>query len=144
MTGKKKADQRLGEAMLDLASSSPSTLTRVEWVKKFSQLRSKSMEIERPENHRALKVNWGLCRIGGIWDRDEEHHVYCMADAIRLFVETRAERPDATTVVVTPIWVFLRSGDGIVASQNVDVRRRAEKNFMRFLVGAVQQGGIDV
>ena len=134
-----KADG-LSSAMRHLADTeSVKPMTRQDWIKKFSRLDLKSIEITGlHKGPRSLGVKWSLYRIGSIWNKDEEFHIYVMDESLRLYVENRAQRPDAALIVVTPIWVFIRSGHNIVLTKNTDVMRLAEKNFMRFLTEAVK------
>jgi len=126
--------QSLGDSLMRLASvHAQPAMTREEWVAKFSRISMKSMVAVLPDAEAySLDANWTLARVGSFWRADEEYHVYAMEHAIQTMVDSKRNRPQADMVIVTPIWVFHRSGTKAAPVSSEEILRVAEQNFMRF------------
>lgn len=124
----------LNDSLMRLAAvPTHPTLTRDEWVAKFSRISMKSMVAVLPDAEAySLDANWTLARVGSFWRADEEYHVYAMEHAIQTMVSSKRNRPQADMVIVTPIWVFRRSGIKAAPVASEELLRVAEQNFMRF------------
>jgi len=124
----------LRDAFTNLSQVPPCPLlSRAEWVAKFRQIRLREIVIDTPGVEAdTLDARWSVTRIGSFWFRDEECHVYAMDTAIEVMVQNRSQMPGSDLAVVSPVWVFYRSGDAAKIVNNPDALAIANRNFMRF------------
>jgi len=122
----------LNDSLMRLAAVLMS-MSREEWIGKFSRIGIRSMTAVVPDAEAyAVDASWTLARVGSFWRADEEYHVYGMEHAIKTMIDHRQSRPQMDMVVVTPIWVFRRSGVKAVPVASEEILRVGEQNFMRF------------
>lgn len=125
----------LGDSLMRLAAvPAQQPLTREQWITKFSKITLRSVIAVAPEGEAyPLDASWVLIRVGSFWRQDEEHHVYSMEQAVLALVTNKTQRPQAETLVVTPIWVFRSLGSRAVPVASEELLRIAERNFMRYI-----------
>jgi hypothetical protein len=127
-------DHALHDSLMRLAAiPADPHLSRDHWVEKFSRIRLQGIVAVSPESQTySLDANWNLLRIGSFWREDEEHHVYGMEHAVVTMLEHKRQNPNVLMNIVTPVFVFIRSGNGAAHVNGDDVLKTAGRNFMRY------------
>ena len=109
------------------------SLTRAEWVARFSRIQLKGLVAVAPDQETySLDAGWSLIRIGSFWRRDEEFHVYGMEHAVEAMISQKRANPNVVMNIVTPVFVFKRAGSRAVHDTSDGVLATAGRNFMRF------------
>lgn len=108
-------------------------LTRDQWIAKYARISLKTVVAVLPEEQSySLDASWNLIRVGSFWRADEEYHVFAMESAVNGMINHKENRPGADMLVVTPVWVFSRSGNVAAPVMGEEILRTAQQNFMRF------------
>ena len=116
--------------MPDRTSDRPQTITRDEWVAKYARIVVSGITVSWPLQERyAIDAGLALLRVGSLWKEDVEQHVYSIEQAVLAMRERRSRGGEM--VVVTPIFVFRRHGDGAVPVTDESVLKKASYSFTR-------------
>jgi len=108
----------------------PQTLTRDEWVARYSVIEVSGITVTKPLPEKyVLDSGLTLLRVGSFWREDVEQHVYGIGQAVSAMAELRSRGKEMT--LVTPVFVFRRSGDGAEPVMSDAVLRKAAANFVR-------------
>lgn len=116
-------------------------MTRDQWLIQHGKIALKSMEAVTPEPVvYILDSRWAIVRIGSIWRADEEFHIYVMDQVVEQARQIRREGKGLECAILTPMWVFVRDGNGIVPTDDHAIIKIAEKNFLRLLHASLGEG----
>lgn len=116
-------------------------MNRDQWLVQHKKISLKSMEAVTPEPViYTLDSRWSIVRIGSIWRADEEFHIYVMEQVIDQAREIEKEGRGRECAILTPMWVFVRKGNGIIPTDNYSVIKIAENNFLRLLHESLREG----